>query len=142
MAASSTTGRCGWTSACSTSWSSSPRWHRCTSRTTWRRFASCCCAPPTFRRWPASTPPFIARRFGFHGLSYEFIASQLPALDPDAARGRTVVLHLGDGASMCALLDGKSVATTMGFASLDGLLMGTRCGALDPGVVLYLMESQ
>ena len=82
------------------------------------------------------------RRFGFHGLSYEFIASQLPAIDPVAARGRTVVLHLGNGASMCALLEGRSVATTMGFTAVDGLLMGTRCGALDPGVVLYLMQSK
>jgi len=80
------------------------------------------------------------RRFGFHGLSYEFIASQLPALDPAAARGRTVVMHLGNGASMCALLEGRSIATTMGFTAVDGLLMGTRCGALDPGVVLYLMQ--
>jgi acetate kinase len=81
------------------------------------------------------------RRFGFHGLSYEYIASQLPALDPHAARGRTIVLHLGNGASMCALLEGRSIATTMGFTAVDGLLMGTRCGALDPGVVLYLMEA-
>ena len=80
------------------------------------------------------------RRFGFHGLSYEFIASQLPAVDAAAARGRTVILHLGNGASMCALLDGRSVATTMGFTAVDGLLMGTRCGALDPGVILYLMQ--
>ena len=80
------------------------------------------------------------RRFGFHGLSYEFIASQLPAIDAAAARGRTVVMHLGNGASMCALLEGRSIATTMGFTAVDGLLMGTRCGALDPGVVLYLMQ--
>ena len=81
------------------------------------------------------------RRFGFHGLSYEYIASQLPAIDPAAARGRTIVLHLGNGASMCAMLGAKSVATTMGFTAVDGLMMGTRCGALDPGVVLYLMDS-
>ena len=80
------------------------------------------------------------RRFGFHGLSYEYIASQLPALDAAAARGRTVALHLGNGASMCALLEGRSIATTMGFTAVDGLVMGTRCGALDPGVVLYLMQ--
>jgi len=81
------------------------------------------------------------RRFGFHGLSYEYIASQLPAIDAAAARGRTIVLHLGNGASMCAMNAGRSVATTMGFTAVDGLMMGTRCGALDPGVVLYLMDS-
>jgi len=80
------------------------------------------------------------RRFGFHGLSYEYVASLLPALDPVAARGRTIVLHLGNCSSMCALLEGRSIASTMGFTALDGLPMGTRCGALDPGVVLYLME--
>jgi acetate kinase len=82
------------------------------------------------------------RRFGFHGLSYEYIAARLPEIDPGAARGRTVVLHLGNGASMCALLECRSVTTTMGFTAVDGLLMGTRCGALDPGVVLYLMQSR
>ncbi len=80
------------------------------------------------------------RRYGFHGLSYEYIASQLPALDRRAAEGRTVVAHLGSGASMCGLLAGRSVATTMGFTALDGLPMGTRCGSLDPGVLLYLMD--
>jgi acetate kinase len=81
------------------------------------------------------------RRYGFHGLSYEYIAAVLPAHDPAAAAGRTVVLHLGNGASMCALDAGRSVASTMGFTALDGLPMGTRSGALDPGVVLYLMQS-
>jgi acetate kinase len=89
-------------------------------------------------------PPRFAeagvRRYGFHGLSYEYIASQLPAVDERAARGRTVVFHLGNGASMCALQAGHSVATTMGFTAVDGLPMGTRCGALDPGVVLFLMD--
>ena len=89
-------------------------------------------------------PPRFAeagiRRYGFHGLSYEFIASQLPALDPRAASGRTVVFHLGNGASMCALRAGRSVATTMGFTAVDGLPMGTRSGALDPGVLLFLMD--
>ncbi len=80
------------------------------------------------------------RRYGFHGISYEYIASALPGIDARAAGGRTVVAHLGNGASMCALKDGKSVATTMGFSALDGLPMGTRCGALDPGVLLYLMD--
>jgi acetate kinase len=79
-------------------------------------------------------------RYGFHGLSYEYIASVLPGLDARAAAGRTVVAHLGNGASMCALRGGKSIASTMGFTAVDGLPMGTRCGALDPGVLLYLMD--
>lgn len=81
------------------------------------------------------------RRYGFHGLSYEYIASVLPAIDARAATGATVVLHLGNGASMCALRGGRSLATTMGFTALDGLPMGTRSGALDPGVLLYLMDA-
>jgi acetate kinase len=79
-------------------------------------------------------------RYGFHGLSYEYIASVLPKMDPRAADGRTVVAHLGNGASMCAMAGGKSVATTMSFTALDGLMMGTRCGAIDPGVLLYLID--
>jgi acetate kinase len=79
-------------------------------------------------------------RYGFHGLSYEYIASVLPGIDARAAAGRTVVAHLGNGASMCAMKGGHSVATTMGFTAVDGLPMGTRCGALDPGVLLYLMD--
>jgi acetate kinase len=79
-------------------------------------------------------------RYGFHGLSYEYVASVLPGVDPAAARGRTVVAHLGNGASLCAMAEGRSVATTMGFTALDGLVMGTRCGAIDPGVLLYLMR--
>ncbi len=79
------------------------------------------------------------RRYGFHGLSYEYVAEALAQLDEDAALGRTVVLHLGNGCSMCALDGGRSVATTMGFTAVDGLMMGTRSGALDPGVVLYLL---
>jgi acetate kinase len=80
------------------------------------------------------------RRYGFHGLSYEYVASVLPALDPRAAQGRTIVLHLGNGASMCALRSGVSVATTMGFTAVEGLPMGTRSGSLDPGVVLFLLD--
>ncbi|GAB3444210.1 acetate/propionate family kinase [Massilia solisilvae] len=80
------------------------------------------------------------RRYGFHGLSYEYIASVLPRLAPEAAAGRTVVAHLGNGASMCALKGGRSMASTMGFTAVDGLPMGTRCGSLDPGVILYLID--
>ena len=82
------------------------------------------------------------RRYGFHGLSYEYIASRLPSVDEKAATGRTVVLHLGNGASMCALAEGRSVASTMGFTAVDGLPMGTRTGSLDPGVVLYLIDER
>jgi acetate kinase len=82
------------------------------------------------------------RRYGFHGLSYEYIASVLPRFDRKAAGGKTVVLHLGNGASMCALAASKAVATTMGFTALDGVPMGTRSGALDPGVLLYLMDER
>jgi acetate kinase len=82
------------------------------------------------------------RRYGFHGISYEYIASVLPKFDERAARGKTIVLHLGNGASMCALQAGVSMASTMGFTALDGLPMGTRCGALDPGVLLYLMDER
>jgi len=82
------------------------------------------------------------RRYGFHGLSYEFIARRLRELDPLRAQGRVIVAHLGNGASMCAMMDGRSVASTMGFTALDGLPMGTRCGQLDPGVLLYLMSEK
>jgi acetate kinase len=80
------------------------------------------------------------RRYGFHGLSYEYIAAELPRYDPRAAAGRVVVAHLGNGASLCALRNGRSVATTMGFTALDGLPMGTRCGAVDPGVLLFFLN--
>ena len=109
---------------------------------------------------PASTPVFIVgnrrlqnlsrfrvdlrqaglQRYGFHGLSYEYIASVLPEVAPEIANGRVIVAHLGSGASMCALKDGKSVDNTLGFTALDGLCMGTRPGALDPGVVLHLFQ--
>jgi acetate kinase len=89
---------------------------------------------------PAAITDRGVRRYGFHGLSYEYIAGMLPQVDARAAKGRLVVAHLGNGASMCALLDAKSVATTMGFTAVEGLPMGTRCGALDAGVILYLMD--
>lgn len=82
------------------------------------------------------------RRYGFHGLSYEYVASTLPRVAPEVAGGRVVVAHLGNGASLCALRGGRSLATTMGFSALDGLVMGTRCGAIDPGVLLYLMDQR
>ncbi|MEY9182977.1 acetate kinase [Bradyrhizobium sp. USDA 326] len=82
------------------------------------------------------------RRYGFHGLSYEYIARTLPSVAPEIAKRRVIVAHLGSGASMCAMKDGLSVESTMGFTALDGLPMGTRPGQLDPGVVLYLMAEK
>src|SRR6476620_2079312 len=82
------------------------------------------------------------RRYGFHGLSYEYIAQALQHVAPEIAGGRVIVAHLGSGASMCALKGGRSVESTMGFTALDGLAMGTRCGQIDPGVVLYLLSEK
>jgi acetate kinase len=82
------------------------------------------------------------RRYGFHGLSYEYIAKALPQIAPDLAKGRVIVAHLGSGASMCALKGGRSAESTMGFTALDGLPMGTRPGQIDPGVVLYLISEK
>ncbi|MFQ6180592.1 acetate/propionate family kinase [Sinorhizobium meliloti] len=82
------------------------------------------------------------RRYGFHGLSYEYIAERLREIAPEAARGKVIVAHLGSGASMCALRDGHSIESTMGFTALDGLPMGTRPGQLDPGVVLFLISEK
>lgn len=82
------------------------------------------------------------RRYGFHGLSYEYVAERLREISPSHAGGRVIVAHLGSGASMCAIRDGQSVESTMGFTALDGLPMGTRPGQLDPGVVLYLMSEK
>jgi acetate kinase len=80
------------------------------------------------------------RHYGFHGLSYEYIAAVLPTVEPSLANARIIVAHLGNGASLCAIHKGRSIATTMGFTPLDGLVMGTRCGSIDPGVLLYLMD--
>ena len=91
---------------------------------------------------PAELHDAGVRRYGFHGLSYEYIAEELTHVDARALLAKTIVLHLGNGSSMCAMDGGRSVATTMGFTPADGLPMGTRCGALDPGVVLYLMEER
>lgn len=82
------------------------------------------------------------RRYGFHGLSYEYLAQALHERHGERASGRAIVAHLGSGASLCAMRELRSVATTMGFSSLDGLMMGTRCGALDPGALLHLMETR
>jgi acetate kinase len=89
------------------------------------------------RAWEAAG----VRRYGFHGLSYEFIAGRMCALDPALAAGRMIIAHLGAGASLCAVRGGRSVDTTMGFTALEGLIMGTRCGALDPGVILHLQQA-
>jgi len=88
------------------------------------------------REWEAAG----VRRYGFHGLSYEYVAGRMGELDPGLATGRLIVAHLGAGASLCAIAGGRSVDTTMGFSALDGLVMGTRCGALDPGVLLHLQQ--
>jgi acetate kinase len=82
------------------------------------------------------------RRYGFHGLSYEYVSARLGEIAPEVAQGRVVIAHLGAGASMCAVKDGRSVASTMSFSPLDGLPMGTRCGQLDPAVVLYLLDHE
>ena len=81
------------------------------------------------------------QRYGFHGLSYEYIASVLPQVAPEIAQGRVIVAHLGSGASLCALKNGKSVDSTLSFTALDGLCMGTRPGTVDPGVILYLFQN-
>jgi acetate kinase len=82
------------------------------------------------------------RRYGFHGLSYEYIERRLRETAPELAQGRVIVAHLGNGASLCAMSNGRSVDTTMGFTALDGLVMGTRCGAIDPGILLYMLQEQ
>lgn len=91
---------------------------------------------------PRSYEAAGVRRYGFHGLSYEYIAHILREQTPRLASGRVIVAHLGNGASLCAMRDGCSIDTTMGFTALDGLVMGTRCGTLDAGVVLYMLQQQ
>ncbi len=100
--------------------------------------------PPVAQRFalPRELHEAGVRRYGFHGLSYAYIASVLRERAPAIASGRVVVAHLGAGASLCAMLDGKSIDTTMGFTALDGLPMATRCGSLDPGVILYLLSER
>jgi acetate kinase len=101
-------------------------------------------APPLAQEFalPRALTAKGIRRYGFHGLSYEYIVSALPRVAPECVCGKLIVAHLGNGASMCAIADGRSIATTMGFTAVDGLMMGTRTGALDPGVVLYLLEHE
>jgi len=101
-----------------------------------------CSQPPLAQQFalPRELTVSGIRRYGFHGLSYEYIVSTLPQIAPDCAGGKLVVAHLGNGASMCAIADGRSIASTMGLTPLDGLPMGSRSGTLDPGVVLYLMQ--
>ena len=96
--------------------------------------------PPVARQFalPREVSELGVRRYGFHGLSYEYIAGYLKHQFPALAHGRVIAAHLGSGASLCALLDGRSIDTTTGFSALDGLVMATRCGSLDPGVMLYL----
>lgn len=91
--------------------------------------------PISYKAWD-----YGLRRYGFHGLSYDYMSSALPDRIGDEAKGKVIVAHLGSGASLCAMENLKSVSTTMGFSALDGLMMGTRCGALDPGALIYLME--
>lgn len=100
--------------------------------------------PPASRYYalPLEYAEAGVRRYGFHGLSYEYIASVLPKVDAAAAAGRTIVLHLGSGSSMCAMRGGQSMASTMGFTGVEGLPMGTRSGSLDPGVLLFLMDQR
>jgi len=102
-----------------------------------------CTMPPVATRFAltAELDALGVRRYGFHGLSYEYIARRLAALDARLASGRVLAAHLGAGASLCAIGGGRSLDTTMGFTAVDGLMMATRCGALDPGVLLYLMQS-
>jgi acetate kinase len=99
--------------------------------------------PPVSRfAIPRSYEESGLRRYGFHGLSYEFIAGRLREISPALVGKRTVVAHLGSGASLCAMRDGRSVDTTMGFTPLDGVMMSTRCGTIDPGILLYLQRER
>ncbi|UWU91169.1 acetate/propionate family kinase [Bradyrhizobium sp. CB1015] len=100
-------------------------------------------APPASRfALPGRFEARGVRRYGFHGLSFEYVAGRLAEIAPELAAKRTIIAHLGNGASLCALRDGRSIDTTMGLTPLDGLVMGTRCGAIDPGVLLYLQKHE
>lgn len=118
----------------------------------WPRLPQVACFDTAFHRTQPPVAQALAlpralseaglKRYGFHGLSYEYVATQLPRVLGPAAQGRVIVAHLGNGASLCGLIEGRSVTSTMGFSALDGLMMGTRCGTLDPGVVLYLLQHE
>ena len=100
---------------------------------------------PEIARWfalPRALYESGIKRYGFHGLSYEYVAAQLPQVLGPTASGKVIVAHLGNGSSLCALTDGRSIASSMGFTALDGLAMGTRSGSIDPGVLLYLMDEK
>jgi acetate kinase len=100
-------------------------------------------APPASRfAIPRRYEALGLRRYGFHGLSFEYVSGRLTQIAPELAAKRTVIAHLGNGASLCALHNGRSVDTTMGLTPLDGLVMGTRCGTIDPGVLLYLLQHE
>jgi acetate kinase len=101
------------------------------------------CGQPALAQAFALPRPYAEagiRRYGFHGISYEYVSSRLDAVAPEIATARVIIAHLGNGASLCAIREGRSVASTMGFTAVDGLVMGTRCGALDPGVLIHLMD--
>ena len=147
---------------CSSVWSVTSRWRRYTNRIIWLRSAQflqrgpalpqVVCFDTAFHRNHSAVADYYAiprhfheegvRRYGFHGLSYEYIAGRLPEIAPGEAQGKVIVAHLGSGASMCALENGRSVESTLGFTALDGLPMGTRPGQIDPGVVLYLISEK
>ena len=161
-AAHNTTGPFWSTKPCSPNSRAWGPWRRCISPTTSRRstpsergfpeLPQVACFDTAFHRGHSAVADRYAiperfyaegvRRYGFHGLSYEYVAGRLREIAPDVAKGRVIVAHLGSGASMCALANGRSVESTMGFTALDGLPMGTRPGQLDPGVVLYLMTEK
>ena len=113
---------------------------RFTSPASTRRSTAATRTSPTSSALPRSLREAGVRRYGFHGLSYEYIARRLSELDPEVAKGRVVAAHLGYGASLCALRNGRSVDSTMTFTALDGLVMSTRPGSLDAGVVLWLLD--
>ncbi len=160
MAARATAARCCWTTPCWTSSTRWCRWRRCTCRTTWRRCARRSPWRPACPRSAASTPPFTGRNRnwrrpsrcrptspGAASAAMDFTdcpTNTSPAAcrqaDPALATAKVVAAHLGNGASMCAMHGGRSMASSMGFTAVDGLPMGTRCGAVDPGVVLYLID--
>ena len=159
MVVPTTTGRHSSTQMCYCAWSGWLRSRRFTNLTIWHRsgrsrklrpgLVQVACFDTAFHRTHSAVADRYAipehfyregvRRYGFHGLSYEYIAGRLHEIAPSVAKGRVIVAHLGSGASMCALAAGNSIESTMGFTALDGLPMGTRSGQIDPGVLLYML---